>query len=637
MKLTLDTFGGIAPLIDPRKLAQRMAAAARDVRLEGGDLRALNAPIEQAAIGFAASYLHKYVSGWLAWPDPLNVDVVRSPIPEDQFERIYWSCKGTANEYPRMASQPTQSNITDDNGAVRRLGVPAPDVAPSVAEEYADQSCVPVTISKTSPIVVTANGSQPFQNGQTVVVKVYKSGVPSGATGNMLEINGQQFVVTNRTDTTFALLNSDGTGYSAFTDNSDASIERIYSDADLESRSYVYTFVTDFGEEGPPSPPSPASDFRYSSSVEVSASFTVAAGYKGINRVRVYRIIAGSGIAEPLFTKEVGVTVAGQAGSFTVSDDTPAVGLGESLPSTDWTPPPSGLDGFAMLPCGSIAAFKGNTLYFSEPYMPHAWPAQYRRTVNFDIVGIAVVGQTLVIGTKGKPSIGVGSAPDSLSIQELDVYAPCLTKRAMVSIGAGVLYASSEGAVLVTSSGAKVLTMTLFSKRAWLDAWSPTMAAIFNDHHCVLLSSDPAKDSLLLYFDGSQLDVCPLSLRGRAPAFNPDDYTVHFVATPGGTSRYQYDAGGAMPYTWTSRIFSTGRPASMGCAKVAALAYPVTLTVQYSGVSAPRPDQAWTTSVAGPEPVRLPAGFLSRDWQLTVAGTASVQTVVLAEAVDELT
>lgn len=642
-RIAFDQFGGIAPLYDPRKLSPRMAANALDVRMEGGDLRPLNAPVEQAALGFTVSALYRYAflnaSTWLAWPDPLNVDVVKSPIPDDAFGRIYWSCNGTSNNYPRIASQPTQGDISSDAGSVRRLGVPAPDVAPSTTEQYAATSVVPMAMSQTSPVVVTVQGKQPYEDGQRVLVQIYKDNPPAGATGNMIEINGKEFVVSNCTATTFELRQSDGTNYSAFTNASDAMISRVYADSDMENRSYVYTFVTDFGEEGPPSPPSPPSDFRYDSSVKLSANFTVPAGFKGINRVRVYRIVAGSGVAQPYFTKELGVSVSGQAGSFTIVDDTAAVSLGESLPSTDWMPPPLGLDGFTRLPCGSIAAFKGNTLYFSEPYLPHAWPAQYRRTVNFDIVGIAVVGQTLVIGTKGKPSVALGSGPDSMSVQELDVYAPALAKRGMCNIGSGVLYASTEGIVLVTASGAQVLTSSLFSKQAWMAAWSPTMAAVFNDHHAILFSSDPAKPSLLLYLNNGILDVCPLSLRGRAPAFDPSDGTVQFVSGDF-RSRFKYDAGAPMPYQWTSRIASARGAANMAGARVLASEYPVTLTVGYAGFAngeaSLRPDQTMAFQVAGPEPFRLPAGFQSRDWQITLSGTAPVQAVMLAESMDEL-
>lgn len=269
--------------------------------------------------------------------------------------------------------------------------------------------------------------------------------------------------------------------------------------------------------------------------------------------------------------------------------------------------------------------------------MPHAWPAQYQRTVQWDIVGIAVVGQTLVIGTSGKPSIGVGAQPDSLSIQELDVYAPALTKRGMCSIGAGVLYASSEGVVMVTGGGAQVLTQSLFSKQAWLAAWSPTMSMIFNDHHAILFSSDPSKDSLLIYFNGSVADICPLSLQGSAPAFDPVTDTVHYVV---GSDRWQYDAGQPMPYTWTSRIASTGGPSNMGVARVLAADYPVTLVVRHAGYAngqaSPRPDIDQTFQVTGIEPIRLPAGFQSRDWQVVLSGTNSVQAIEIAESMDEL-
>ena len=38
--------------------------------------------------------------------------------------------------------------------------------------------------------------------------------------------------------------------------------------------------------------------------------------------------------------------------------------------------------------------------YLCEPYLPYAWPEKYRLTTEHDIVAIAAIDTTLVIGTK---------------------------------------------------------------------------------------------------------------------------------------------------------------------------------------------------------------------------------------------
>lgn len=647
--IRITEFAGTAPVVDPRKLSAGMAADAVDARLEGMDLRTFGAPLDETTYGFPVSRLFRYrwdgQSRWLAWPKPWVVDAVNSPTPGDAFGRLYWTRTNpkdpTADEYPRAAAQPTQANIVNDAGTVRRLGVPAPTNAPACTEKFAPYKAIPEAMSNTSPVTVTTAKPHPFKDGDTVVVKVYQSAQPSTSSGNMAEINGLQFTVSNASDKSFDLLGSDGSHYSKFTDNSDAVIERVYGDNDFVTRSYVYTFVTEWGEEGPPSPPSAPTEYRYDSSIQLDADLVVQAGYGGVNRVRVYRTTTGSAGTSYLFVKEVGTSLSAGRGTLSMLDDVSDASLGESLPSEGWIPPESGLSGLLRHPNGFLIAFKGDTIHFTEPYLPHAWNPGYRMTVKGEIVGIGIFGQALVVATRTKPYIGHGNHPSAFSLQEVDMYAPCRTKASLISAGYGVLYATHDGIALIDGSGPRMATAGMYRRREWSDAFSDSMHAAFYDDRYVLLSSD-SKPTLCLTMDGQDTHLVRLSATGSTAALDPEGGTLHVISGTNDNQQYQFDALAPLQAQWTSRIYTQSREVSPAVGRVDASGYPVTLEIGYSepesaGAAAPPiPNKTYTLQVESAEPFRLPDLGLSRVWQVKVTTTNEVQAVILGESMNDI-
>ena len=102
--------------------------------------------------------------------------------------------------------------------------------------------------------------------------------------------------------------------------------------------SYVYTFVTAFGEEGPPSPPSTQFERTDTETVVITmpsgdlptGNYNFGTGaYK-----RIYRSNTGSNSSAFQFLAQVAIATT------TYSDTTPSAGLGEVLPSASWIGPP---------------------------------------------------------------------------------------------------------------------------------------------------------------------------------------------------------------------------------------------------------------------------------------------------------
>lgn len=239
------------------------------------------------------------------------------------------------------------------------------------------------------------------------------------------------------------------------------------SSSTLVSRAYLTTLVSAYGEEGPASDP-----FLINGKADDTFAVTVAGVLasdmgvnRNINRIRLYRTItSAAGTATYYLLAELPASASPQNFNDTVSDAT--LSSAPILESTAWTAPPA-LEGFVVMPNGIVAGYMGKELYFSEAYRPHAWPVAYSLTLEHEIVGLAVVNQTLVVCTNGNPVAASGVNPASITTSKLAPFEPCLSKGSIVSSEEGVFYASPNGLILVNAGMAANITKQYISRDLW--------------------------------------------------------------------------------------------------------------------------------------------------------------------------
>ena len=662
--LSLKQFSGMAPLVHPRKLGDAQAQTANWTRFDGTDLRPWRDPVaidydtgsgpDIGPSGTVIVRLFRFAvftpegafqtRRWLAWPGALvDVHPVPSPIPADQYMRLYWSQQ---TDTLRVASSPTMSQTLGLTPGPRIVGIPQPIERPT-GEPVNDATATqrqPLTISKAKPAVVTfPPPDQPFTEGQTVQVTIT---TPADATAqNMRELSGKSFRATAVTATTITLAGSDTTNLSDFTDPSAALISAVFTDSDFEDRSYVFTLVSDWGEEGPPSPPSDVvTVLKDGGKATVTLTWARPNGYDHIVKARVYRTATGTNNTSFFFVKEVAIVGGGPSTPVIVEveDDVDPLRLGELMPSQEWTAPVTGMFGLMAMPNGFMIAFKGNTVYACEAYQPHAWPDRYRKTCENEIIGGAALGQSAVIATTGRPYLATGSDPASLTLQDLPVDAPCLAARSIVSVGTGVVYATHDGLALITPSGSQIITQNIFTKAQWASIWSSQMYAAFYDGRYMVISPSGSFPtfSLRIAGDGDLQYTTYPGLLGRATAIDTANDTLCYIGQAGdGFFRrlYRFDAGLTLhSYTWTSKVFTLQAPANFACAQVFARDYPVTVTISAAKPPGVVMSTVLTLSVTNSDPFRLPSGFTAREWQVSMTGTAEVQRLDMATSIAEL-
>ena len=229
------------------------------------------------------------------------------------------------------------------------------------------------------------------------------------------------------------------------------------------STAWVHTLVSVFGEEGPPSPPSLVTTINDGQRVElgipaVPASVTED---RNISKRRIYRANTGSSATTYQFVTELDISAT------SYEDTVPSHLLAESIPSEDWHPPPDSLLGLTAVGGGVLAGFDGDTIWFSERHLPHAWPKTYAIGLDAPIVRLATLAQGLVVLTRGKPYLVTGVDPATMAPAQIDFPQACVNPNSVVNMGHSIWYCAPDGLASISASGAEVITRKIISPREW--------------------------------------------------------------------------------------------------------------------------------------------------------------------------
>jgi len=813
-RLRISEFHGEFPKLNRRRIPVGGAQKARNVRFDSGDLRPFQQPADETIlqagdIGYIFWYRHQDdASGlYIAFGDDYLVHGFRSPVPDDQFRRWYWNVSQESMRYISNPKNPSPASAAASVGTGKafrqfkgiRVGIPAPQITPEsldVTPESAvgHNSQVGITsVARTNPMTVNTAEPHGLKAGWRVRISIDESlpkpqddegdgeGLPEGGEGETSTIGqiwaleGAEGIVSDVTDLQFDITGISATSFQEF-DQEDIDalrVERVVTDNEKESRSYVWTYVSQFGEEGPPSKPSNIIDVpKVGAVVEVEIGDTahnptVNGGSRDfINRIRLYRSVGGNTDTPSLFVGELQFSgssipddavnveaIASQAnGPFTdhivlaleedappeyqvgdsiklratsdpsfqfdttilellnvgpdglpgslmtdlTLDDIPTsvildppegmyisrgfgvfvdgevawtsppnsvpalawsavfndsvlpINLGRSIKSQGWFPPPNKMLGIALMANGVIAGWRGNSIFFSDRHLPHAWDPDYTITVEDEIIGGQSYGNVLVIGTRSRPYIVTGIDPASMSAKKVEFHAPLIAKEAIVDAGFGVMYMSHDGLVLISGSGPKYLTEGHFTEQEWLKATEGRNRVAFYDGIAFVYGRN--RRILVLDAKGGRLEVSEVEL--DIGAATPKEGELAIVENQPASGQYRTirlfkkDSTAWMTGTFQSSMVSFRRPVNPAAAQVFSEGYPVTLRLRYVRPSSfPDPESGQpdldilaedTYTVDGPEPFWLNDGYLTREFEFEIETGYRVQEVLIATSINEL-
>jgi hypothetical protein len=441
MKLTFQQFSGIAPRIAPRLLPATLAQEALDVKLWSGELRPHYADtiIKYIPSHTQSIYRYKWKNKKYNWLGwAKSVNVVKGPVYDDENNRIYL-----------MVNDGTGFLVTDS----------------SLLED-----------------------------------RDYINGLESKAYAVAIPEPGQSDIWI-----------SGGTG-----------------SGDIESRSYVYCYVRQWADgtidvgksSGPLKNSSDRSrytvDVRPGQVVDLSIVDPIAHANgigAGINKIYIYRSeVTSAGQALYSYVDQFDVNTnrvtnnpaavwVANGSYYKYSDSKPSTSLGEACPSIYWDPPVTGLKGLVSLQNGLFAAYKDSTIYVSDWNAPHAWPYEHTVTIDYPIVGLGSFGNTIVVCTEAAPVLITVTDPTKPTTRAIQENCPCVSAGSIVSTRNGVIFASTNGLVLINSASPTFITEKIITQDEWLPLHPESLQAAFLNNTYYGFFTNPTEKAAGFLFD----------------------------------------------------------------------------------------------------------------------------------------
>ena len=655
--IKLRTFGGLAPRLSPRLLRDELATVAADVNLESGRLVPIKDNSDTLTLSNSSRQsIFKYTDSperWLQFDE--DVDVVRSPIPGDVNDTVYFS----GQSFPKMGRSAQIVGGSVFPNASFRLGIPAPTTAPTVApvaEEQFDGVITFVNESSTITVTTKTSGTAAAHGaavGEFVVLAGYSAS--NGVTAE--DINGTYKIKTVPSVSTLTVeLSAAATSSGDSPSVANGASFGANSDAELDyETSYVYTFVSAFGEEGPPSAASTVITTDDNMSVAISGLETSSSkSNTNLTKKRIYRSNTGSNTTQFQFVGEVTLATT------TFTDSSKNNELAEVIPSTDWIAPPDDdtslypdgpMKGLIALQNGIFAGFTGNRICFSEPYQPHAWPANYRIGLEEQIVGMKATSNGLIVGTQSTPYLVTGTDPSAMVAIKIETAEACLSKRSMVDMGEAVVFAGPDGLMAAAGVTVQNLTQGLITAEQWQANYYPSTITGFywQGRYVGFFNTGSGFGGFIFDFrdETTALTNLDASALIRGGFTDPDDNELYLII--GNKIKKFQGSTNNLTYNWKSKEYVLPRHTSFGFAKVDAEEYPVTLKVYGDGsvvYNATISTSGSGFSVTGttpsfsataiPEPVvRLPA-TMHKTYAFEVESAKIVNEVCLGESIVEL-
>lgn len=544
MKILIDRLSGMNPKKGTSILNATEAQLATDCILWGGELRSIVQPLDIITLtktGIIRS-IYRLGSLWLHWVT--SVDVVKSPIASDSFDRYYF----TGDKTPKVINETLAQAGSGTNYPTDfyQLGVPGPINAAS--------------------LVVTGGsaGSEARSYLYTYVTQWGEEGTPSPA------VSATGFTDATSWDLSamdVAPLNSGGISGAVHA----SGIVTVTCTANHLLRTGEY--VTNSSVGGMTDLNAEFKVTRISAtrfSVILSTGQTYTSGGTWVREAnlnitgmvkRIYRTV--SGVYK--FVAEIGVATT------TYVDSLANSAVGESISSTNYDMPHSEMQGIIAMPNGIQVGFVDNQLCFSEPYLPHAWPIIYRINTDHNIVAIATWAYSVIVGTEEYPYKVTGVNPAAMSKSKIERNQACVSKESMKALNSGVAYASPDGVMYISSSSAILATNDLMKKKEW-DVYSPNSlrAEIYDNRYYAWYENggaENATDAGIVY-DPEEPQAQLVQLSSSATAVWTDRLTDTMYIVEGSVVK-QWEAG-ANDYTsfWRSKEFYLPREAVMRACQV---------------------------------------------------------------------
>jgi hypothetical protein len=417
--------------------------------------------------------------------------------------------------------------------------------------------------------------------------------------------------------------------------------KKDYLPEEREDTGWVVTFLTQVGnhvQEGPPCAiTDPLLAIGSGEPVLLTNIPTGPPGDGGVYNItgkRLYRSnVANNGDANFQFVAELAL------GDTSYTDTKKFSALGEILPSETWVRPPTDMTELTAMHNGVMAGISKNQVCFSEPFQPHAWPTEYRVSINFTPVALAAYSDSLLVCTQGKPAIVIGFEPGSLRPIPSEISQPCASVRGVVDMGDYVTYPGDDGLVMVSSAQAGVITQAIFTKEEWqrLNPASFIAGEYDGRYVCFFIALNGTAGGFVLDPKEPTATFTTLDFHATVAWTDPKTGDLYLVIDE---QIMKWDSNDAERFIkrYRSRRYPFATPWCPARARVVADAYPIDFRL-FANPDPEHPNdvvEVHSVTVENGHPFVLPDGYVATQLEYEVKGLPLVTEVSIASSVKEI-
>jgi hypothetical protein len=390
--------------------------------------------------------------------------------------------------------------------------------------------------------------------------------------------------------------------------------------------SYSVCYLSAKGELGPPSTPSDAKSYLAGQTRTLSDLPVAPAGNYNITEKVLYRTVL---VNARVVRKLVAVLPIAQTDYV---DDVEI--LGDELVSDFYFPPPDDLQSLGIMDNGIYFGFSNKGVYFSEPYLAHAWNPFNTWSSTVPIVGVGVLGNRVVAITQEDPVIISGYSASNLVASRFAIGQGGVSKRGIVSGPYGVVYPSKDGLVLINGSNAPALiTNPYFSRDDW-QALDPTttLGVLHDDKYFCFYDDGVTPGGFILDPQDAESGLVRTDIHATGAYHDPVADDLYLVVD---NKIQSWDRGNALTYRWRSKEFIFDRETTWNVGRVIADSYDdLTFRVFVDGVL--RGEKVITADI-GAEPfyIRGAEGYCGKIVQFELEGTDLVRQAGIANDLGE--
>ncbi|MGC3944597.1 MAG: hypothetical protein QM762_08770 [Chryseolinea sp.] len=542
----VTSFKAEAPRIDRKNLADQYGSDVINLDTSRGlldPLRKLSTVYSALDLTGTIKTIYHYQfqdsTYWLTWARV--VDVARSPVPQDQLGRIYYTGDGE----PRMTTY--ASGIAGAGPypfASFVLGVTAPQTAPTV----------------TPPVGGITEGRAYVYTFRTALNE--ESG-PS-----------PQTVASGNSTGTWSLSNLDTAPPSG------GSVTSFAAGSGLVNITVPTSFGLFAGEEvtlSGMSQPVLNGTFTLKSvgpaMIVIAMEGLTATGTGGAwarvaphNTTGMVRCVYRTTGTDTTYRRSDAMVITSPTDT-TFSDSELSTNLAITLGNIEPDLPPKDMHSLVAMPNGSMAGLSGNQLCFSELNKPHSWPTSYRYSFPAIGVALAVCGMGVIVFTD--QGVRYASAPTPASVSPDSIGSqPCVAKRGVVTIDGGAIYPSLDGLYLATASAVTKISSQVFRQQEW-DLISPgSLIAAFFDGYYFTSYVDASGAKQVLRIKAEQPDAIErIDIAVDALHISRIDRRLYF-GYGSDVLVWASDTAGFMTGSWISKLWLYSRPLNMAVAKI---------------------------------------------------------------------